>query len=68
VSKPADATTDDVFEKLAARVEELIIGLFIADASDRRRALRFNIRDPLISRWPTILRHMIGQSDIVKKA
>jgi hypothetical protein len=55
VSKPADATTYDVFEILAALNEELIISLFIADASDRRRALRPDVRDPSIGRWPTIL-------------
>jgi hypothetical protein len=55
MSKPADATPDDVFEKLAALVEESIVSLFVADASDRRRALRFNIRDPLVGGWPAIL-------------
>jgi hypothetical protein len=55
VSKPADATTDDVFEKLAAVVEELIISLFVGDGSDRVRALGLNILDPLIGRWPAIL-------------
>jgi hypothetical protein len=55
VSKPADATTDDVFEKLAAGVEELIISLFAGDGSDRGRALGLDILDPFISRWPAIL-------------
>jgi hypothetical protein len=55
VSKPADATTDNVFKELAARIEELIISLFIADASNSIRALRFNIRNPLIGRRPAIL-------------
>ena len=55
VSKPADATTDNVFKVLAARIEELIISLFIADASNGIRALRLNIRDPLIGRRPAVL-------------
>ena len=49
VGKPADATTGDEFEKLAVVVEELIISLFISDASHRRRALGLDIRNPLIS-------------------
>jgi hypothetical protein len=48
VGKPADATTGDGFEKLAAVIEELIISLFISDASNRRRALGLDIRNPLI--------------------
>jgi hypothetical protein len=55
VSKPADATTDNVFKVLAARIEELVISLFIADASNSVRALRFNIRNPLIGGRPAIL-------------
>ncbi len=56
VSKPSDTTTDNVLKVLAVRVEELIISLFIADASNGVRALRFNIRNSLIGRWPAILR------------
>jgi hypothetical protein len=55
VGEPADATTGNVFEVLAARIEELIISLFIADASNSVRALRFDIRNPLIGRRPAIL-------------
>jgi hypothetical protein len=55
MSKPADATTDNVFKVLAARIEELIICLFIADASNSIRTLRFNIRNPLVGRRPAIL-------------
>ena len=55
MGKPADATTDHVFKELAARIEELIISLFIADASNSVRALRFDIRNPLIGRRPAIL-------------
>ena len=55
MSKPADATTGDVFKELAARIEELVISLFVADASNGVWALRFDIRDPLIGRWPAIL-------------
>jgi hypothetical protein len=55
VGKPADATPDDGFKILAALVKELIISLFVADAGDRRRALRFNIRDPLVGGWPAVL-------------
>ena len=55
VSKPADAATGDVFKELAARIEELVISLFVADASNGVWALRFDIRDPLIGRRPAIL-------------
>jgi hypothetical protein len=55
VSKPADASTDNEFKELAARIKELIISLFIADTSNSVRTLRFNIRDPLVGRWPAIL-------------
>ena len=55
MSKPTDATANDVFKELAARIEELVISLFVADAGNSVRALRFDIRDPLIGRRPAVL-------------
>ena len=56
VSKPADAVRSHGLEILAVIIQELIIGPFIADAGDCVWALGFNIRNPRIGRWPTVLR------------
>lgn len=62
--KPADASIDDGFEILAVLIKELKISLFVADASNRRRALGLYIYRR--GRWPAILRSDKERINFVK--